>query len=88
MAFNINNNNTNEEEQLGFLDVITIIGFIAQLTNMADDEKQTKYIKIIIEAIANEIAKLHKENDDIIAQNEYIIKQNDEILKLLKGMGA
>jgi hypothetical protein len=54
------------------------VGFFAQLDNMAKDEEQTKYVQVVIEAIANEIEKLHKEND-------IIIKQNEEIIGLLKG---
>lgn len=44
---------------------------------MSKDEVQTNYIHKVIKAIANEIEKLHKENDIIMAQNE-------EILKLLR----
>lgn len=70
-------NNPNSSEELGFLDIITIAGFLAQIDNMSKDEVQTNYIRKVIKAIANEIEKLHKENDIIMAQNE-------EILELLR----
>lgn len=56
------NNNAN----LDFLDMITIASFLAQIENMQADEKHTQYIHKVIENIEIEIAKLHKENDDII----------------------
>ena len=71
----MNNNNSNNN---GLLDGITILGFIAQLQNIGDDKTQTEYIRKVIQAIADEIDKLHKEND-------IIIKQNEEILKILGG---
>ena len=75
---NNNNNNINQNDSL--LDSITILGFIAQLQNIKDDKEQTEYIRKVIQAIADEIAKLHKEND-------IIIKQNEDILKILKRNG-
>lgn len=70
------NNNTNNS----LLDSITILGFIAQLQNIGDDKFQTEYIRKVIQIIAEEIDKLHKENDEIIEQNKEILK----ILKTLK----
>lgn len=70
-------NNINSSEELGLLDIITIAGFLAQIDNMSKDEVQTNYIRVVIKAIANEIEKLHKENDIIMTQNK-------EILKLLR----
>lgn len=70
-------NNLNSSEEFGFLDMITIAGFLAQIDNMNKDEVQTNYIRVVIKAIANEIEKLHKENDIIMAQNQ-------EILELLR----
>jgi len=68
--------NNNEQSNV-LLDGITIVGFLAQLKNIEDDKIQTSYIQQVIIAIANEIDKLHKEND-------IIIKQNEEILKILQ----
>lgn len=65
-------------EDINILDLLNIFSLWAQIDNMNIDKKQTGYIHKVIKAIANEIDKLHKENDRII-------KQNEEILNLLKG---
>lgn len=65
-------NNTN------ILDIITIASFIAQLDNIEKDGIQTEYIQLVIKTIADEIEKLHKENDIIMKQNEKIIKMLKE----------
>lgn len=74
----MNNFNNNELE---FLDIITIAGFIAQMQNMEKDDKHNKFIHQVINTIAQEIQKLHNENDIIMAQNE-------KILNLLKKGGS
>lgn len=66
----INNNN----ENFDFLDIITMVSFLAQMDNMNQDDAQNKFIHKVIHSISNEIEKLHKENDIIMAQNEEIIK--------------
>ena len=71
------NNNINNFND-GLLDGITLLGFIAQIQNIGDDKVQTEYIRKVIQIIAYEIDKLHKEND-------IIIEQNKEILKILKN---
>jgi hypothetical protein len=70
-------NLNNENQQFEMLDALNIVGFFAQLDNMSKDEQQSKYIQTVIQAIANEIEKLHKEND-------IIIEQNNEIINMLK----
>lgn len=72
-----NSNNNFNRNSIGMLDILSIIGFIAQIDNMSRDEIQAKYNKELIKTIANEIEKLHKEND-------IIIRQNNEILNILK----
>jgi glycerol dehydrogenase-like iron-containing ADH family enzyme len=67
----------NENQQFEILDALNVVGFFAQLDNMSKDEEQSKYIQTIIKALANEVEKLHKEND-------IIIEQNNEIIRLLK----
>ena len=67
---NMNNN-------LESLDLITIISFIAQLQNIEEDKKEKQYIHSVILAIANEIEKLHKQNDRL----EQKINQILQILK-------
>lgn len=78
MNNNYNLNNLNNKTSFNLLDIITILGFAAQIDNIKDDKTQTDYIRKVIQAISDEIEKLHKENDIIIAQN-------NEILKILKG---
>lgn len=76
--FQSQNNGNNENTQFEFLDIITIISFIAQLSNMQGDERFINYIEKLNHAIADEVDKIYV-NLDIV------IKQNEEILKLLKG---
>lgn len=66
------NNNQNFEA----LDIITLMGFIAQMQNIEKDNKEKEYIHQVIHAISDEIQKLHKENDRI----EYKL---DKILEIL-----
>lgn len=54
-------NNNNFET----LDLITVISFLAQITNIQKDTEEKEYIHAVIKAIANEIEKLHRENDRI-----------------------
>lgn len=72
-----NLNSSTETTEFGILDIITIAGFLAQIDNMNKDDIQNNFIHKVIKAIADEIEKLHKENDKIMEQNEIII----EILK-------
>lgn len=71
------NNNKNFNNSVEGMDLLSIYSLIKQLENMKLDSEQTIYIRKVILAISDEIAKLHKENDMIMAQNE-------EILKILK----
>lgn len=66
------------------LDVITILGFAAQIDNIKDDKIQTDYIQKVIHAISDEIDKLHKENDIIMNQNKEIINQLEELKRSMK----
>lgn len=72
MAFN-----TRIPEDVGILDLLNVFSLWAQVDNMNMDRQQTAYIHTVIKAIANEIEKLHKEND-------IIMKQNEEILEILR----
>lgn len=64
------NNNQNFET----LDLITLIGFIAQIQNMKIDAKEKDYIHDVIKAIADEIQKLHEENDRIESKLNKILE--------------
>ena len=63
--------------QFESLDAITIISFLAQLQNMAEDTKEKEYIHQVIATIATQIEKLHKENDRIE-------QKLNQILQILK----
>lgn len=72
--------NMNNNQNFESLDIITIMGFIAQMQNIQKDNKEKEYIHQIIHIISDEIQKLHKENDRI----EYKL---DKILEILnKGI--
>lgn len=85
------NNNNENNKSLNMLDLITVIGFLAQMENMQGDEKQAKKNNAIIKAVADEINKLHKENDAIVQaintmdkHEELVIKYLQDIIYLLK----
>lgn len=67
-----------EQEDFNLLDAVTIVSFLAQLDNMEKDVKQTKWIHGVVEKLAEEVQKLHEEND-------ILIEKVDKILKLLGG---
>lgn len=60
------------------MDILNLIAFYIQLTNIEQDNRQNEYIHNVIQAIAKEIELLHEENDKIMTQNE-------EIIRLLRG---
>lgn len=64
--------NKNIPEEVGVLDLLNVFSLWAQMDNMNMDEKQTKYVRKVIQAISEEIQKLHKENDTIMQQNDLI----------------
>lgn len=70
----------NENNNFEFLDILSIISFFAQIQNMADDDKQNKYIHSFIKNVNIEIAKLHKENDIIMEQNEKILTKLNSLI--------
>jgi predicted nucleic acid-binding protein len=70
-------NRSFESAEFGLLDALNLISFYLQMDNIEQDEIQAKYLKLVIQAIANEVEKIHRENN-------IIIKQNNEILKLLR----
>lgn len=59
------------------MDIINLYSVCKQLENIAFDDQQTKYIRAVIKAIADEIDKLHKENDVIMEQNKKILDKLD-----------
>ena len=73
--------NNNEQEENNFLDIITMVSFIAQLQNMEIDGINTKWIHNVISSFAREVQKLHEEND-------VIINKIDKVLKILENGGG
>ena len=63
--------------QLEALDLIAIIGFILQIQNIQLDDKQRNYIHNVIKVLAQQVEKLHQQNDRIETKL-------DQILKILK----
>ena len=61
---------------LDIIDIISIISFIAQIQNMKGDEKDKIKNNSVLTAVANEIDKLHKENDAILSKLEEIEKDD------------
>ena len=77
------NNNNNINKNFDMLDMLSLISFIAQMKNMNDDEKAALKNNSIIKAVADEIDKLHKENDDIITYLKQIDNDEQKIVKRL-----
>lgn len=78
----MDNNNVNNNG-FGLIDILTVISFMAQMKNMNDDEITNLKNSSIIKAVANEIDKLHKENDDIINHLKKIDKDEEKLLDSL-----
>lgn len=66
--------NNNYQNGIEAMDILNLIAFYIQLTNIEQDNQQSEYIHNVIQAIAREIELLHKENDKIMTQNEEIIR--------------
>ena len=60
-------------------DLIQLLSFYIQLKNIKQDDIQNKYIHDVIQAIGNEIQKLHNQNDIIMKQNQQIIDRLDKM---------
>ena len=76
-------NNNTMSRNFDILDMLSLISFMAQMKNMSDDEREALKNNSIIRAVADEIDKLHKENDNIINNLEKVDKDEQEILKRL-----
>ena len=61
------------------LDVLQLLAFYIQLKNIEWDQNQSEYIHSVIENINNQIAKLHRENDIIMQQNQEILQKLDRL---------
>lgn len=77
------NNNLNNSNGFGFIDMLTLVSFMAQMKNMSDDEINNLKNNSIIKAVAEEVNKLHKENDDIINHLKKIDEDEEKLLNKL-----
>lgn len=68
----------NYNKDFEFMDAVGITSFLAQLDNMEKDQIQTEWIRKVVVSLAQEVQKLHDEND-------ILINKVDEILKIVKG---
>lgn len=67
--------------QLGMLDIISIVSFALQLQNNENLQKQTSNDEVI-EKLHEDIVELFTENKKL---NEIIISQNKMIIKMIGG---
>ena len=82
----LNNNNNNINRNFDILDFLSLISFFAQMKNMNDDDITALKNNKIIQAVANEIDKLHKENDDIISHLKRVDDDEQKIIKRLDSL--
>ena len=68
--------NNNSNQMLQDIDLIGLASFFMQADNIKDNNQQKQTNQLILQAIANEIDKLHKENDDIIEKLNKIEKDD------------
>ena len=78
--------NNNANQMLQDIDLIGLASFFMQADNIKDNNQQKQINQLILQAIANEIDKLHKENDNIIEKLnriEHDDKQCENYLKMI-----
>ena len=68
--------NNNATQMLQDIDLIGLASFFMQADNIKDNNQQKQVNQLILKAIANEIEKLHKENNDIIEKLKKIEKDD------------
>ena len=67
-------------DQLDFIDVITILSFVLQLRNNEELQKQTSNDEIL-KRLHDDVMRAIEDNRRL---SDYIMKQNDIIIQLLK----
>ena len=80
------NNNNNINQNLKDLDIIGLASFFMQADNIKDDNQQKMINQLILQAVAKEIEKLHKENDSIIDKLNKIEKDDNNCEKWLSNI--
>ena len=81
-------NNNNALRNFDILDILSLVSFMAQMKNMSDDERAALKNNSIIKAVADEIDKLHKENDDIINYLKQVDNDEQKIINRLDTLIA
>lgn len=69
------------EDQLDFLDIITILSFILQIQNNEELHRQTSNDEIL-KQLHNDVMQAIEDNRSLCQK---IMEQNEEIIRLLKG---
>jgi hypothetical protein len=72
----------NSQNQLDFLDIITLISFYIAIQNLQENEQQSKLLEEKLDHQDNQYLKKTIELlEKSIQQNELLIQQNEEILR-------
>lgn len=78
--------NNNINQNLKDLDIIGLASFFMQADNIRDDNQQKAINQLILQAVAKEIEKLHKENDNIIEKLNKIEQDDNKCREYLKDI--
>lgn len=83
--------NNSISQNIKDLDIIGLLSLFLQTINKEDNAQQKIINKLILQAVSNEINKLHNENNNIIKEltkvdedEKLIIKQLKEIVDILE----
>jgi hypothetical protein len=75
----------NQNNQLDFLDIITIVSLFLAIQNLQENEQQSKLLEEKLDHQDKDYLKKTIELlEESIKQNELLIEQNKEILKKMK----
>jgi len=78
--------NNNINQNLKDLDIIGLASFFMQADNIRDDNQQKTINQLILQAVAKEIEKLHKENNNIIEKLNKIEQDDDKCREYLRDI--
>ena len=78
--------NNNINQNLKDLDIIGLASFFMQADNIRDDNQQKTINQLILQAVAKEIEKLHKENDNIIEKLNKIEQDDNKCKEYLRDI--
>lgn len=78
--------NNNINQNLKDLDIIGLASFFMQADNIRDDNQQKTINQLILQAVAKEIEKLHKENNNIIEKLNKIEQDDNKCREYLRDI--